>query len=158
MKVNTIPAAERLYVDLLPENWSGVLPGLPQEVVDELAERAREAERQLHQQKPARVKRKAAADPRQASPPSRPSRVMCSTLPDGANVVPERGDGRLTLNFDQQINWDLADALAALPPTLTIDRAPKSTSTPARSVFVLNGTPEVRSFREDRSIMVDVGR
>jgi hypothetical protein len=29
-KVNTIAAAERLYIDLLPENWNGPTPGLPQ--------------------------------------------------------------------------------------------------------------------------------
>ena len=51
LKVNTIPAGEWLFVDLLPENWKGVMPGLPQEVIDELARRAREAERQLHQQR-----------------------------------------------------------------------------------------------------------
>src|SRR5665213_450264 len=41
VKVNSIPAAERFYLDLLPENWSGTLPGLPQDVVDELASRTR---------------------------------------------------------------------------------------------------------------------
>ncbi len=48
VKVNLIHAAERLYVDLLPDNWTGIMPGLPQEVVDELSRRLREAERQLH--------------------------------------------------------------------------------------------------------------
>src|SRR4051812_45398139 len=37
VRINTINAAERLYVDLLPENWVGVVPGLPQPVIDELA-------------------------------------------------------------------------------------------------------------------------
>ena len=42
VKVNAIVAAERLYVDLLPESWKGPMPGIPQEVVDELvAPRAR---------------------------------------------------------------------------------------------------------------------
>src|ERR1700682_4057513 len=47
VKFNTIAAAERFYVDLLPATWSGVMPGLPQEVIEELIKRAREAERQL---------------------------------------------------------------------------------------------------------------
>ena len=38
VKLNTISAAERLYVDLLPENWKGPTPGVPQEVVDELCD------------------------------------------------------------------------------------------------------------------------
>ena len=44
VKVNTIAAAERLYVDLLPDNWKGPTPGLPQEVIDELVRRARQAD------------------------------------------------------------------------------------------------------------------
>ena len=51
LTINTTPAAERLYVDLLPEKWSGVMPGLPKEVVEHLAERAREAERLLQRQR-----------------------------------------------------------------------------------------------------------
>src|SRR5262249_3431259 len=30
VKVNSIGAAERLYIDLLPDNWNGPMPGLPQ--------------------------------------------------------------------------------------------------------------------------------
>src|SRR5262245_3207023 len=51
--VNTMPAGEKLFVDLLPDGWSGMPPGLPQEVVDELARRAREAERKVRQQQQA---------------------------------------------------------------------------------------------------------
>ena len=51
VKVNSIPAAERLYVDVMPGNWSGVKPGLPQEIVDDLSRRTREAERQLKSQR-----------------------------------------------------------------------------------------------------------
>src|SRR5207244_8350845 len=58
IKLNTIAAAERLYVDLLPENWKGPMPGLPQEIIDELVRRARDAERQLHQQKAADKQKK----------------------------------------------------------------------------------------------------
>ncbi|GLQ57337.1 tetratricopeptide repeat protein [Devosia nitrariae] len=47
---NSIEAGERLFVDLLPLSWRGLPPSLPQEIIDELAERARlaaiEAERQ----------------------------------------------------------------------------------------------------------------
>src|SRR5579872_687901 len=43
--VNSMTAAGKLFVDLLPDDWSGPPPGLPQDVVEELARRAREAER-----------------------------------------------------------------------------------------------------------------
>ncbi len=45
VRVNTMAAAEELYIDLLPANWRGVAPGLPAEVVAKLARRAEEAER-----------------------------------------------------------------------------------------------------------------
>ena len=40
-------AGERMFIDLLPDAWTGPPPSLPQEVVRELAERARAAERAL---------------------------------------------------------------------------------------------------------------
>jgi tetratricopeptide (TPR) repeat protein len=155
VKLNTIAAAERLYVDLMPEAWKGPMPGLPQEVIDELVRRARDAERQLHQQR---------AEDKKKKPPivrvkvaTQPTFVRyVFTMPGTVNVAPERADGRLTLNFDQQVAWDLADAKASLPPTLKSIESEVDFDTVA-VVFTLNGTPEVRAFREDRSIVVDIG-
>ena len=155
VKLNTIAAAERLYVDLLPEAWKGPMPGLPQEVIDELVRRARDAERQLHQQR---------AEDKKKKPPvvrvkvaTQPTFVRyVFTMPGTVNVVPERADGRLTLNFDQQVAWDLADAKASLPPTLKSIESEVDFDSVA-VVFALNGTPEVRAFREERSIIVDIG-
>src|SRR6478735_1882516 len=155
VKVNTIAAAERLYVDLLPDKWNGPTPGLPQEVIDELVRRAREAESQLHQQKIAdKQKKPPLIRVKVASQPTFVRYVF--TMPGTVNVVPERADGRVTLNFDQQVNWDLADAKASLPQTLKSIEAEVDFDSVA-VVFTLNGTPEVRTFREDRSIVVDIG-
>ncbi len=155
VKINTIPAAERLYVDLLPENWSGVLPGPPQDVVEDLARRAQEAERQLHRQ---RNEDKARTPPtirvRVASQPTFMRYVF--DLPDGVNAVPDQHDGKFVLNFDRQIKWDLADAVASLPPTLKSIDADIDYDSVAIN-FVLNGKPKVRSFHEDRGIVVDIG-
>ena len=139
----------------MPDNWNGPTPGLPQEVIDELVRRAREAESQLHQQKiadkqkkPPMVRVKVAAQPTFIR--------YTFTMPGTVNVVPERADGRVTLNFDQQVNWDLADAKASLPPTVMSIEFEVDFDTVA-VVFTLNGTPQVRTFREDRSIIVDIG-
>src|SRR3954469_3768489 len=51
--INTMTAGERVFVDMLPDTWSGQPPALPSEVVRELAERARRAERALRQQRAA---------------------------------------------------------------------------------------------------------
>lgn len=154
VKVNTITAGERFYVDLLPENWTGMLPGLPQEVVDDLARRAREAELLLYQHKIiAKQQEPALMRVRVARLPTFVRYVF--EMPDTANVVPEESEGKLTLNFDQAVRWDLADAKATMPPTLEgVDAAYEFNS--ATVTFTLNGAPEVRTFREDRSIVVDV--
>ena len=39
LKVNTILAGDKLFVDLLPRGWTGLPPGLPAEVIAELARR-----------------------------------------------------------------------------------------------------------------------
>src|SRR5580704_17485489 len=49
--VNAMAAGEKLFVDLLPASWTGVPPGLPQDVVDDLARRAREAEQLVARQR-----------------------------------------------------------------------------------------------------------
>jgi len=155
VRVHSIPAAERLYVDLLPEPWPGVVPGLPQDVVEELSNRAREAERQLHRQRLADKERKPPTiRVKVASQPTFVRYVF--ELPAGINVVPDRHDDRLTLNFDQPIKWDLADVVATLPPTLkSVDANVEYDSVAVN--FTFNGTPKVRTFREDRSIAVDIG-
>src|SRR5262249_1352577 len=48
--VNLTSAAEQVFIDLMPESWTGPPPGLPREVVEELARRTREAERVNRQQ------------------------------------------------------------------------------------------------------------
>ena len=154
VKFNSTPAAERLYVDLLPESWSEGMPGLPRDVVEELAKRALDAERQLRlqrfspkTQKPAAIRVKVATQPTFTR--------YVFAMPDFANVVPENAAGKLTLEFDQPIKWDLADAKMAMPATLrSVDTEVDEDS--ATVVFALNGSPKVRTFREDRSIVVDV--
>jgi hypothetical protein len=50
VKPNILEAGERVFVDLLPERWTGLPPGLPPDVVAQLAERARRAEAVLKEE------------------------------------------------------------------------------------------------------------
>jgi hypothetical protein len=154
-KVNLLPAAERLYVDILPDAWKGIKPGLPQDVVNDLSQRVLEAERQLRKDRlTAKLKTPALVRVKVARQPTFTRYVF--ELPDGTNVVPERTEGKVTLSFDAQIKWDLADALANLPSTLeSIADEPNFAADVV--TFTLNGAPQVRTFREDRSIVVDIG-
>ena len=155
LKVNSIPAAEQLFVDLLPHTWTGVLPGLPQEVIEALARRAQEAERLLHRRQIAAKEAKPQSiRVRVASQPTFTRYVF--DVPDGINVVPEQHDGELVLNFDQKIKWDLGDAIATLPPSLK-SVGTKVDEDSATVNFVLNGSPKVRTFREGNAIAIDIG-
>ena len=151
VKVHTIPAAERLYVDLLPSDWVGVPPGLPQAVIDELAKRARQAEQKLRSQKPA------PAEPTiRVKVGVQPTFVRyVFDLPDAVNATSEQGAGTLTLKLDHPVKLDLADAQATLPASVAaIDSTAGEDGT--RVTFHLNGSPSIRSFREERSLIVDV--
>ena len=155
LKVHAIPAAEQLYVDLLPEKWTGVLPGLPQRVIENLARRAQEAEQLLHRQQIAAKARKPRfIRVRVASQPTFTRYVF--DVPDGVNVVPDKKPGRLVLDFDQKIKWDLADAIATMPSTVASIKATTSGDTTAVA-FSFKGEPRVHTFREDSSIAVDIG-
>jgi tetratricopeptide (TPR) repeat protein len=155
VKVNTINAAERLYVDLLPETWVGLAPGLPQDVIDEMARRTREAERQLRKQElAAKPKTDATIRVKVGVQPTFVRYIF--ELPEITNVVPESSPGKLTLNFDQPVRFDLADANATLPQSverIDSDRDKDSASV----VFRLKGKPLVRSYREGRSMVIDIG-
>ena len=152
--MNSIAAAERLFVDLLPEGWSGMAPGLPREVIEDLARRTRDAERKTRQQR---------AIARQA--PNAPIRVRVAMQPtftryifDFPELVAASADNskdKLTLTFDGSYKFDLADAAAALPPTISSITSELGRET-ATVRFNFSGMVDVRTFREDNSYILDV--
>jgi tetratricopeptide (TPR) repeat protein len=152
--VNTMAAGEKLFVDLLPESWTGVPPGLPQEVVDELARRAREAEKRERSQRQLAAQR--------TLPPVRVRVGVQPTftrytfgLPALIAVSVDRTDDRMTLSFESPLKFDLADAQAALPPMIAAIEAQSRPETAAVQ-FDFVGKVDVRTFREDNNYIVDV--
>ncbi len=53
VRVNTMAAGEKLFVDLLPETWTGLPPGLPKEVIADLARKAKQSARVAEKKLPA---------------------------------------------------------------------------------------------------------
>src|SRR5215470_2605187 len=149
---NSMMAGDRLFVDLLPEGWVGLPPGLPQEVVDDLARRARAAEKLE----------------RERRPPMEPPpliRVRVGTqptftryvfgLPQATAVTTDRSKDRLIVLFDAPLRFDLADAQTAPPPGVTTIAARPGAGKTAVQFDFANG-PDVRTFREDSNFIVDV--
>ena len=152
--VNSIPAAEKLFVDLLPDSWTGPPPSLPQDVVEDLARRAREAERLLrHEHMEAQQTKLVPVPVHVAVQPTFTRYVF--KVPDQTSVSADRAKDRLTLTFDTPIKFDVGDAEAALPSAVEdIKTEMEEDSTLVRFTFA--GKVDVRTFREDNSYVVDV--
>ncbi|HEU0151245.1 MAG TPA: tetratricopeptide repeat protein, partial [Bradyrhizobium sp.] len=154
VRVNTMAAGERVFIDLLPENWTGPPPNLPAEVVKELAERARAAERALRQQR--------AETETKRRPPIRVRALVQPTfvrfvfeMPTGVNVSSVLNDQKLTLLFNAPLTFDLADAKIAAPPNVA---SITQKMDPAATTVEMNviGEVDVHSFREEKNYNIDV--
>jgi tetratricopeptide (TPR) repeat protein len=152
--VNSMAAAERLFIDLLPEDWKGLPPGLPREVIEDLARRARDADQKVRQQRQlARQSKMTPIRVRIATQPTFTRYVF--ELPELIGVAANNSKDKLTLTFDALLKFDLADAKAALPGVIgAVDTEIDQDSAVVRFIFA--GKVDVRTFREDLSYIVDV--
>jgi tetratricopeptide (TPR) repeat protein len=152
--INTMTAGERLFVDLLPDNWIGLPPPLPDEVVRELSERARIAERALRQQRAAAEAKK--RPPIRVRASVQPTFVRFAfEMPDGVGVSSVLNDQKLKLQFTAALNFDLADARVAAPPNIaSINQKIEGEASTVEVALI--GDVDVHSFREDKNYVVDV--
>ncbi len=152
--LHSMQANDRLFVDLLPETWKGPPPPLPQDVVEELARRVKEAERRQRQIRLlAQQKQMVETRVRVAYQPNFTRYVF--DLPEFVTVVAERNGDKLNLQLDAPLKFDLAEAKASLPPVIEhIDAAMGEQQTTVKFTFL--GKVDIRTFREDSSYVVDV--
>ena len=152
--VNTLNAGERTFVDLMPEGWKGPPPSLPQEVVKELAERARAAERALRAQRAAAETKK--RPPIRVRASVQPTFVrFVFEMPDGVGVSSVLNEQKLTLAFNANLNFDLADAVVAAPPNVASIKQ-KADIDQTSVEIALIGDSDVHSFRDDKNYVVDI--
>jgi tetratricopeptide (TPR) repeat protein len=153
--VNHMAAGERLFVDLLPESWTAAPPSLPQEVIEELNKRARDAERRVRQERQlVQQKRVAPIRVRVSHQPTFSRYVF--ELPELIAISNSREKEKLILVFDAPLRFDLADAKAAPPPMVeSVETEIGDTTTSVQFAFI--GHVDIRAFREDNNYIVDVG-
>jgi len=156
VKVNATPAAEKFFIDLLPASWSGQPPSLPPEVIADLARRAREADRLERKERQAVAQQRATAEPVRVHVATQPTFTRyIFAVPANMAVSSDRSKERLTLTFDAPIKFDLADAVAALPPAIGgIDAELRDNSALVRFNFLAK--VDVRTFRDDGGYMLDI--
>ncbi|WP_404559150.1 tetratricopeptide repeat protein [Bradyrhizobium niftali] len=152
--VNTMNAGERTFIDLLPEGWKGPPPSLPMDVVKELAERARVAERALRAQRAAAETKKRPQIRVRAS--VQPTFVrFVFEMPDGVGVSSVLNEQKLTLAFNANLSFDLADAVVAAPPNVASIKQ-KADIDQTNVEIALIGDSDVHSFRDEKNYVVDV--
>jgi hypothetical protein len=152
--VNSMVAGERFYVDLLPEGWTGLPPGLPREVIEDLSRRARDAERKAREQ--AQLAHQRDIPPVRVRVGTQPTFTRyVFELPDLIAIAADRSRDKLALRFEAPLKFDLGDALALLPPSVAAIEA-KSHDDAATVRFSLVGLPDIRTFREDNNFIVDI--
>ncbi|NOJ44977.1 tetratricopeptide repeat protein [Bradyrhizobium archetypum] len=152
--VNTMTAGERIFIDFLPDSWTGPPPALPAAVVRELAERARAAERALRAQLAvASAKKRPPVRVRASVQPTFVRFVF--EMPDGVNVSSVLNEQKLTLQFNSVLNFDLADAKVAAPPNVASISQRADVDSSAVDILLI-GEVDVHSFREEKNYVIDV--
>lgn len=151
--VNVMKAAEKLFIDLLPSDWVGLPPGLPKEVVDDLAQRAHEAERRAQMNEKGPPKKWAPIRLRYATAPtfSRFGFEMAEPI----TVATARDGQELRLTFNAPVKIDFGEAQAKLPSSVVgLNAAYDPDTTTVKLVLAPDAV--ARTFRDDAAFVVDV--
>jgi tetratricopeptide (TPR) repeat protein len=152
-RANLLEAGDKAFVDLLPENWTGQLPGLPPEVLAELTQRLRLAEARARD-----IARMPAPAPkplgfRTARLPTL-DRLMFSAPPE-ALLTPSLDDGKLTLSFDQPLAVTPSQIRSLLPADFTLEQATIADDR-TQLVFSVPKDRQLRSFRDEAGWTIDL--
>ncbi|BBF91853.1 tetratricopeptide repeat protein [Blastochloris tepida] len=154
LTVNSMEAGEKLFIDLLPDGWRGLPPGLPQEVVDDLAKRAREAEHRIRQLGDSAKHQRHVVRLHLAEAPT--FSRFAFDVPAGVEVLTHRDDTGYTVLFrGGDVEIEPGDTKGRLPPkvaSLDIDYSENG----AAVRLALDPEVDVRAFQEDRTFSVDV--
>lgn len=152
LTVNTMEAGEKLFVDLLPQDWAGLPPGLPQEVVDELARRARDAEQRV---KAAQLKNKVWEPIRLRLADAPTFSRFAFSMSEPVKVRAEQDGQELKIIFEAPVKIDLGDAPGALPKSVVSLETDYAEGI-AVARLVVAPQAKVRHFREQSAFIVDV--
>lgn len=155
IKLNTIVAGERLFIDLLPQPWSGLLPSLPQHVIDELSAKIRQkdAERRNLARRQAFENSKKFLKIRVGRYPTFSRLVFDWQEKVGVKV--SRNGNTLSIRFDKLIRTDIS-RLKVDPPRFVAGAKLKLTDDGLEIDLMLKPDTNIRAFREGFAYVVDV--
>src|SRR5690606_13809075 len=145
----------RLFVDLLPEDWQGVMPGLPPEVIAELARLAEEAARQaeIEARREALLRSHYRMKLHVGEQPTF-SRIVFEWNEPVRSGITREGD-RVSVQFDQYAEVPL-HRLRVNPPRFVRTASAHLTDDGLRVDIEVEPDTSVRGFREESSYIVDI--
>ncbi|WP_460448585.1 hypothetical protein [Alsobacter sp. SYSU BS001988] len=154
VRPNMMEAGDKLFIDLLPETWRGQPPSLPQDVIEDLSRRARDAEetaRRLIRKKASEEVRDVAF--RVGTTPTF-SRLFFE-VPVFAPIDMTKQDNRIELTFQAALRIDANRLRTALPALIS---AVETEAGPGLLRLALTVQPgvDVRGFREDDNYVLDL--
>lgn len=155
LKINTMEAGEKLFIDLLPPGWQGMPPGLPDEVVQELARRAETALRKVRELEQSQLQNKSSPQVslRIGEHPTFTRLVFDWSVRFDSKFVRE-GD-LLKVVFNHPVSLDLSELRAHLP-TGVVDATAFEQDGKLNFLMRVDPAVDIRAFREDQTYVLDV--
>lgn len=154
-KANLIEAGDKAFIDLLPQNWSGVMPGPPPEAIAELTERLRLAEakaKEAARQPPAPP---AVLTLRSASLPTLERLIF--KAPAETRLTSELSDGTLRLVFDKPMSAEAPAIRSALPADVALTGLEAGKEALSLTFSIPKGW-QTRTFNDETGLVVDLLR
>ncbi|MFH6784823.1 MULTISPECIES: hypothetical protein [Methylobacterium] len=152
-KINVLEAGERVFIDLMPEGWTGLPPGLPPDVLADLTRRAEELNERLRREA-ARTARRPV--PLRLEVARLPTLTRLSVrLPKDTEVGFERAGSEIRLRIPGTYTVEAADARVALRPAVTT-LATETGAEAARLTLRLADGTTAEGYREDDSYVLDL--
>ncbi len=155
VKVNTMEAGEKLFIDILPANWQGMPPSLPDDVVRALARRAEEALRKARAFEQAQLEDLEGPEVslRVGSHPTFTRMVFDWNVEFDTRFAREEDVVRLSFNHPVELNLD--DFKARLPEGVN-DAAAYEENGRLKFLMRIQPNLNVRAFREDNTYVMDL--
>lgn len=154
-QINTLEAGEKLFVDILPMDWQGLPPGLPDDVVRELAKRAEAAMRKVRALEQARLKAQEGPEVslHVGEHPTFTRLVFDWSIKFDTAFVRENDIIKLTFNHPAQL--DIAHLRAHLPQGV-IDATSFLDKGKLKFLMRVEPSVDIRAFREEQTYVIDV--
>ena len=154
-QINTLEAGEMLFVDILPTNWQGLPPGLPDDVVRSLAKRAEAAMRKVRALEQARLKAKEGPQVTLhiGEHPTFTRLVFDWSIRFDTAFV--REDDIIKVTFNHPAQLDISDLRAHLP-TGVVDATSFLDKGKLKFLMRIDPSVDIRAFREEQTYVIDV--